>query len=434
MKSVENALLMSCRSPYLDDAKVYPPLGILYLKSAVEQELPGVNIDIRDDYDLDDPSIFKPYDLIGISVMTPQREESLKILNAIKKHYPNKQVAIGGPHALHYFSDVMKEKYDYVVPKDGQRSLIRIIKGEADRMEFDSMNAGEWASQPRPDRTSDKAREFLLTYHYNVKGRKAGTMLTATGCPMVCTFCEDAGTTVRWSPLDKLKDEMDDLLNLGYRGVYLFDDLFAINMKKVEPIARELKKRDLIYRCNGQANFFTKWGDEFAKLLGETGCQEIAFGHETGSQKILDNINKKTLVEQNYKSIEYAKKYGIKVKSFLMIGLPGETRETIKDTETFIKTAGMDDFQLAIYYPYKGTKIRDAIDSGFDIQDITFEKEGLGAYGQKGGKTESVVRTKELSSSDLLEIRDNLVMKYQPKSHKMMWFHDTHLTSEPEYE
>lgn len=395
--------------------------------------MPNVNVDLIDEYDLTKPEIFEPYDLIGISVMTPQREESLNILNTIKKHYPNKKVAIGGPHALHYFRDVCNEKYDYVVPKDGQRSIIKILKDQTPKVDFDSMNAGEWAEQPKPDRTSDKARKFLLSYNYNLNGRKSGTMLTATGCPMVCRFCEDAGTTVRWSPLDKLKSEMDDLIDLGYKGVYLFDDLFAINMKKVEPIAQELKKRDLIYRCNGQANFFTKWGEDFAKLLAETGCQEIAFGHETGSQKILDSINKKTSIEQNYRSIEYAKKHGIKVKSFLMIGLPGETKETIADTEKFIQTGGMDDFQLAIYYPYKGTKIRDAIDNNENTQDLFFVKEGLGAYGQKGGKSESVVRTKELSSEDLLRIRDELVNKHHPNSHKQMWFHDIHLTSQSEY-
>lgn len=430
-------LLMSLRSPYLDDEKIYAPLGLLYLKSAVDKELPEFKVDLADEYDLSDLSKFEKYEYIGLSIMTPQRQEALNVLNAIKSKYPNKKIIAGGPHVLHYMNEVKKAGFDYLVPRDGQRSLVKILKGEADAVEFDSMDPGEWARQPRPDRTSKEAKEFLSTYHYKLNGKNAGTMLTATGCPMTCSFCEDAGTAVRWSPLDKLIQEMDDLVNLNYDGVYLFDDLFAININKVKPIAKELQKRNLIYRCNGQANFFTKWGEDFAKLLSETGCYEIAFGHESGSQKILDNINKKTKVEQNYKSIEYAKKHGIKVKSFVMLGLPGENLDTIKETEEFLKNGGMDDFQLAIYFPYRGTKIRDSIDMGINGMDLFVEAEGLGAYGQKGGSTESTIRTKALSSEQLLKIRDELVKKYKPESHLNKWkndkFYDTQLNSNVEY-
>ena len=437
--SLSKLLLMSLRSPYIDDEKIYPPLGILYLKSAVEQK--GIEVDITDDYDLSKPESFYPYNWIGLSVMTPQREEAMNVLNTIKKHYPWKKVIIGGPHAKHYLSDVMKQPFDFIVPHDGQRSLVKILTGKAERVEIDKMNKTDWANQPRPDRISDKAREFLSTYHYTLQGRKAGTILTATGCPEQCSFCEEAMTAVRWSSIDNLKREMDDMLSLGYKGAYLFDDLFAIAMPTITPILKELKSRDLIFRCNGQARYFTKWGEDFAKLLSENGCKEIAFGHETGSQKILDNIRKRTTTQQNYDSIKFAKKYGINVKSFILLGLPGEDWTSLRETERFIQTAGMDDFQCAIYYPYKGTQIRDAIDKldktgnrqSLDLQIIG---EGLGAYGQKGGSTEAVVRTEALSQQELLQFRDYLVDTYKPKSHQEHWkdkSRDIHLVSQSEY-
>ena len=167
-----------------------------------------------------------------------------------------------------------------------------------------------------------------------------------------------------------------------------------------------------------------------AKLLADHGCFEIAFGFESGSQKILDNIKKRTTVEMNYKAVEWAKKHGIYVKGFVMLGLPGENLDTVRETERFISTSGMDDFQLALYYPYRGTQIRDNLEKGLD--DLKFEGEGLGAYGQKGGSTESVVRTSALSSQQLLQIRDDLVRKYKPQSHINKWkdedkMFDTHL-------
>lgn len=249
-----------------------------------------------------------------------------------------------------------------------------------------------------------------------------------------CAFCEDARTTARWTPLSLIQEELDDIIELGYKGIYLFDDLFAIAMPKVKPICEEIRKRGLIYRCNGQANFFTKWGEDFAKMLADSGCVEMAFGHESGSQTILDNVIKRTKVEQNYKSVEYAKKYGIKVKSFLMLGLPGETYETIKATEEFIKNSGIDDFQLAVYMPYKGTQIRDAIDKGenIDLQLIPKGQDGeiTGAYGIRGGNTSYEVRTSALSAEELESERERLVNKYKPQSHMVGRtdnFFDSHL-------
>jgi len=782
--SAKSILLTSMRSPYLDSDRTYPPLGLLYLKSYLNQF--GINVGLEDEFDFDSPEKYESFDAFGASVMTPQRQSSLDFLNFCKKNYKGKPVVIGGPHAKHYLDDVTKEDWDYIVPFDGQRSLLRILMGSAERIDYDFLSKTDWASMPRPDRTSIEAMELLSRYNYSLGDRRSTTMLTALGCPercfdketeiytnsgwkkfcnlldedkvltynkdtkfvefetpirrieyhykgsmisvkngsldMVltpnhqnfcntndgaykgrsfffedadelmrlgktqqriflkgcagnndqrdtviigslkfkavpffkflgyylaegycpkddsgiwiyqsekskyfediihtikelgfkpfivnrenskaiifkkrelhdylaklgrswekyvpqdllqynteclsslidglfngdgttnyfptrsnnkplrkfrttsknladdvqyitfllgkaahiniihqkdrmirdtkilashsrvcydvgipissakavvmgshvsevnyddkvycvetkngiilvrrnnkvvlssnCKFCEDAQTAVRWSNIETIRDELDDIMRLGYGGVYIFDDLFAIALKMITPICNELKKRDLIYRCNGQARYFN---EEFAKLLSDTGCYEIAFGAETGSQKILDSIEKRTTVEMNYKFVELCKKYDIICKAFLMIGLPGETYETIAETERFIRNAQPDDFQLSIYYPYKGTKLRDAIDRGEDNFDLSFSGEGLGAYGQKGGSTESVVRTAALSSAELLAERDRLVRMYKPESHTNKWetqpgtdhFFDTHLKSKVEYD
>ena len=83
---------------------------MLYLKSAVEKET-DVEVDLMDDYDLTKPEVFEPYDMVGLSVMTPQREEALNVLHTIKRKYPNKMVIIGGPHAKHYKDEVEKHQH-----------------------------------------------------------------------------------------------------------------------------------------------------------------------------------------------------------------------------------------------------------------------------------------------------------------------------------
>jgi len=270
----------------MDDDRIYPPLGIMKLEASISKYMPEIKVSITDDYSLENPEIFEEYDVIGLSVMTPQREEARNIRDTIKDRWPDKDVIIGGPHARHYFMDVMKEtEWDYVVPQDGDRAILKILKGTDERIHTDYMTKEEWSALPKIDRL--KHEYFLRGYNYTLDGKDSTTMLTATGCPEKCTFCEDAMTAVRWTPIETIREELDDIVELGYKGVYIFDDLFAIAMPKVKPIAEALKERDLIYRCNAQARYFTKWGEDFAKLLSDTGCYEIAFGAETGSQKIL---------------------------------------------------------------------------------------------------------------------------------------------------
>lgn len=427
MQSIKNLLLLSCRSPFLDDSKVYCPLANLYLKSYVNQHLPGVHVVVGDDdYDLTLASV-EPFDAIGISIATPQRFEALTLARLIKERWPDKIVIAGGPHVKHYCDEMLQLRvFDYLVPFDGEKSLTRIVAGKATgRVVSDVLTRTEVLSQPRPDRKSANAVSVLRRYSYHLAGRSATTMMTARGCPEQCSFCEDAMTSVRWSSLGNIKDELNDIYRLGYGGVYIFDDLFAISLSKIRPICEEMHRLDLVYRCNAQARYFTKWGDEMARLLADTGCCEVAFGAESGSQKILDNVRKRCTVEQNYKTVQYAKKHGLIIKAFILLGLPGETWETLAQTEEFIRNAGFDDFQCAVYMPFRGTQIRSAIEKG-GLVDLIIRPAGIdgevtGAYGTIGGNTAYEVSTSALSSEDLRTFRDYLVMRYRPSSHKRRW-------------
>lgn len=416
--------LVSCRSPFLDDDRIYPPLGLLYLRSAVAAQAPGTEIAVIDEYDLEDLGQFADADMIGVSVMTPQRHEAEQLAAAIRKRWPGKLLIAGGPHVRHYGAGMAGEPWDYLAGGDGERVLPAIVRQEAvPRVTRDQIPRQELAAMPRPDRLGEAA--FLKNYSYTLAGLASTTMMLGRGCPMACKFCEDARTLTRWTSLVNAEAELDDIVSLGYRGVYLFDDLFAINLGKCQPYLDLLKVSGLRFRCNVHARFMTAG---FAAALADAGCAEAAFGAESGSQQILDRIDKKTTVAQNYDCVRHCKDAGITVKAFLMIGLPGETRATVAETERFIMTSGIDDAQIAIYYPYKGTALREEMDSGTSA-DLAFEGEGLGAYGQRDLGTDSVVRTPELSSEDLVAIREDLIRTYRFASHtgRQDHFFDSHL-------
>ena len=416
--------LVSCRSPFLDDDRIYPPLGLLYLKAAVQAAVPGTDVDVVDEYDVTDPRRFADADVIGISVMTPQRAEADSLAKVIRSWWPGKKLIAGGPHVKHYGTSMDTGLYDYLVGSDGERVLPQILRGqEVPYRTYDQIPRQELAAMPRPDRLGEAA--FLAQYHYELAGLPSTTMLLGRGCPMACKFCEDARTLTRWTSLANAEAELDDILALGYAGVYLFDDLFAINLGKCQPYLDLLKASGLRFRCNVHARFMTAG---FAEALADAGCVEAAFGAESGSQAMLDRMDKKTTVAQNYACVRHCNAAGIAVKAFVMIGLPGETRATIADTEKFISTSGISDAQIAIYYPYKGTAFRAEMDSGA-ARDLIFEGEGLGAYGQRNLGTDAVVRTPELSSADLVAIREAMIRRYRFRSHvgPQDNFFDSHL-------
>ena len=428
MKPVRSIVLLTCRSPFLDDSKIYCPLANLYLKAYLNAHVPGVQVVLGDDeYDVENIDGLEPFDAVGISIMTPQRDQALRLAALVRQRWPDKTIIAGGPHVKHYLAELLAEPvYDYLVPLDGERALSTILTGRAtSRVVHDSLTKQEVLDQPRPDRSSANAIEVLRRYTYALADRSATTLMTARGCPEQCTFCEDAMTQVRWSSVANIAGELDDIVNLGYRGVYIFDDLFAMSETKIRPICECLAARDLRYRCNAQARYFTRRGEDMARLLSSTGCYEIAFGAESGSQTILDNVRKRCTVAQNYQTVAFAKKHGIVVKAFMLLGLPGENWETLSDTEAFIRDSGIDDFQCAVYMPFKGTQIRDAIDKGavIDLTPAPGGQDGdvTGAYATKGGNSACEVRTHALSSADLRAFRDYLVGKYRPESHRTKW-------------
>jgi radical SAM superfamily enzyme YgiQ (UPF0313 family) len=170
---------------------------------------------------------------------------------------------------------------------------------------------------------------------------------------------------------------------------------------------------------------------QMMELLSDSGCIEIWFGAESWSQKILDNVNKRNKIEQNYEFVRLCNEFWIKVKAFLMMGLPGEDHDTIKETESFLsflvsntfenkfwKTI-TNDFDITVYFPYKGTKIRDSIDNHEWIYDISIDSDTIGQsdwyYKWKGGSWEIAVSTKVLSKEEIHTYKDEMYAKYKEK-------------------
>lgn len=462
----KKVLLTSLDSPFLDSQYVFPYLGILYLAAVAadvgmrvryintRQEYFNKNIlsesdfFYTDEFDMNNIDQYEDIDIIGISCMTPQGDQAYRIRKALKNKYPNKMIILGGPHAKYYLDECKKEGFDVIVAGDGERIFRDLLIGDIDSLSSNlDLQSSEDSLIFQDYLTKDEMNEFpipyreksyLDKYNYLLQGAKATTLVNSRGCPMGCAFCEDRRTQGRWFSPSHFEEEIQTIVENGINAIMIFDDLFTISPKKLQPYAEILKKfhkkKSLIYRCFGHAKIITDY-PEILDLLRESGCVEIGFGAESASQEILNTVYKGNKVEEMHACVENTIRAGIRIKAFFMIGLPGETKETFQETYNFIeryrtKYPDSFDFDLAVFFPYKGTLIGDTVrlPEGEKITlhnqkiDHTFFKirlkEGLswkevdsgnyGAYKKKGGESDVVIETYDWEKEMLLLSADQI--------------------------
>ena len=170
-----------------------------------------------------------------------------------------------------------------------------------------------------------------------------------------------------------------------------------------------LKGLDIIYRCFIRSDTVDR---SILEKMHSSGCVEVGMGVESGSQRILDMVRKGETVEQSMKVIKLCHELGIRVKAFFIIGLPGENKESIRETMKFLEEVDLDDLDITIYIPYPGSHIykdREKFDIRFtDDYEHAWYKGKPGAY-------KPIVSTSSFSSEEIGKIRDELEVKYKKR-------------------
>ena len=414
---MRDLLLVSLRDPYMDSDRVMPPLGIMSLHAYLTER--GFIVDMTNDIGGLHIMELRNYRYIGISCMTPQKAQAEDVLNVVKTYCPDTQVIIGGPHPEFYLDECMKLPYQHIVIGDGEIPLHKILSSNSKDTGIPkvwSIIGGDLDSLPLPTRT----KEFLSDYEFLIQGLDSTTILTAKGCPNRCAFCESASSDVRFFPAKHIEQQIQQCLDLGYQAIQFYDDLFAISMGRVRELCNIIKKFDIKFRCCGHARTLTQ---EMAELLSDAGCIEMSYGAETGSQKILNAVNKRTTVAQNHNFYKICNSVGIKAKAFMIAGLPGESWDTICDSADFVEALLKDtftnfegrqitnDFDVSIYYPYRGTHIRDHIDQ-YDLKIDLAKTQGF--FKGIGGLSECAVSTSNMTSHDIMQAQKDMVFMYKP--------------------
>lgn len=356
------ALVMP-RSTFLELPMVFQPLGLFYLAARLESL--GHSCDF---YDLNvDDFPEDVYDQIWVSATSPQMQE-IKRVGHILSRYQAKSV-LGGASVWANPDSCRGLGYDLIVSgeSDSPESMDAILNHLTWRYNTDPhltvpITAGlDWVLPP-VRRWSRKYTSQLT----NLDGEKVDctTMFTSRGCPLECAFCESGRHGVIWDrltryePLEVVEEQIAQSKELDYNALAYYDDILPLNKKRTHKILELHQKYDMIWRCFLRSDIINNQGGyDYLKDMRDGGLVEIFVGVESASNEIKKNITKKTFIEQDSNIIRWCKDLGIRCKVSLIMGLPGESQETINETLKWVLEHRPDRVQWGRLIPFPGTPL-----------------------------------------------------------------------------
>jgi anaerobic magnesium-protoporphyrin IX monomethyl ester cyclase len=365
------------------DDRVFPSLGLLKVGAVLEEagyavehiDLSGVDNfeDVVRDYVRSalDHHISVCDLVFAITATTPQIPAAISIRSVLQG-----KTIIGGPHATllnaaakrgneraQVALRVLLGTFDTVVCGDGELAIFRALR-EYGLIDADNPQSELWMSSKKFTESPWPARHLvdLESYHYSIEGERAVHIIGQLGCPMSCVFC--AGRNSPMLRRMRLRDPSNivaEIVHLhekyGYKGFNFFDD--EVNINKLLPellygLRKAAEDRGIEWRLRGfiKAELFT---EEQAHLMYEAGFRWILIGFESGSDRILANIEKRATRAQNTAAMDLAHKHGLKVKALMSIGHAGESDETVRATYDWLLETKPDDLDVTVITPYPGS-------------------------------------------------------------------------------
>jgi radical SAM superfamily enzyme YgiQ (UPF0313 family) len=371
-------------SPYLKTPLAFPSLGLLYISSYLKVH--GVKTDF---YDLTGgkelPDI--EADIIGFSCQITQFQEVQKLSKRCKG-----KLVIGGAFPTHTHCEGF-----YNIQGEGEEAFLQYILGEEkDLKHIDPNFFPDWEAID------------LKRYGYSLEGKRCINLMTKRGnCPFHCTFCakqETGKSPLRFRTIGNILEEIHYLRDKGFEALAIYDDDVLINKKRDYELFSEIKKLGMPYRCMTRTDLATK---EDLQMLKATGCAEVAIGVESADPYIHNVVcNKGTTIEQDTQFVMNCKEIGLRVKTYLIIGLPSESLESAMKTKMWIKETRPDNFDISIFTPYLGSYIyshKNEFDINWDEEEL--KKIWFSGEAQYGS---CAVRTTKLSSNGILRLKEIL--------------------------
>jgi radical SAM superfamily enzyme YgiQ (UPF0313 family) len=414
---------------------LYYPIWLAYATAIVEEkyktrlvDAPAWNWEKKDV--VTDVKKFKP-DLIVMDSSFPSLNNDIAVGEELKKEYPNSINVLVGPPTSQFPETILKSKgidivarweYDFTL-----KELAQVIeKGK-------SLNGVAGISYKKngkiihnPDREFSSSEDLdaipfvskVYKEHLDIKDYFLGSSLypevqifTGRGCPAMCTFCSWTqtltGRKYRFRSIENVIEELrwiqDNLPEV--KEVFFEDDTFTIDKKRVASFADEYKKEglDIVWACNARANL----DYDTMKKMKDANCRLLIVGYESGSDEMLKRMKKGITVKQILEFSKNARKAGLLVHGDFVIGLPGETKETIEKTKNIINETKPDILQVSVASPFPGTEFYEWCRKGGYL--LT---EDPNEYLDEEGHQKAIISYPALSNEEMTKEVDNILKSY----------------------
>jgi anaerobic magnesium-protoporphyrin IX monomethyl ester cyclase len=358
--------------------KPYPPLGLLYICSHLRQK--GFDVDVFDSTFSSREDLFRYLrserpGILGIYANLMTRKNVVEILAVARE--ANWRTIVGGPEPGAYTLEYLQAGAEFVVMGEGELTMEELLSAllanapkhatqipglvfldEAGVLRQTAARAqiGNLDAQPWPARDAIDIPRYVKTWR-DAHGQGSVSFITARGCPFKCRWCSHQvfGQTHRRRDPKLVVDEVEWLLHTYSPDmVWAADDVFTIHHGWLREYASEMNRRGLRipFECITRADRFNP---EVADLLAGLGCFRVWIGSESGSQRILDRMERGVRIEQVQQATDLCRSRGIQSGMFLMWGYEGEELSDIEATVEHVKRSQPDIFFTTVAYPIKGT-------------------------------------------------------------------------------
>jgi radical SAM superfamily enzyme YgiQ (UPF0313 family) len=376
-----NTILVYPQLELVETQITIPPYSVLFIADyLINKKVNAKIFDLRFDTAsqvLDAISETEP-EYVGVSVMTgPQIFHALNISKSIKDEFKEIKIVWGGIHSTILPAQTLQnDLIDMVIRGEGEKSFYELVSGEPkSQIKGLSLKKGKTILHNPPSELlkSSEINELNIPWDLmnpqNYIKNNNFNMITSRGCPFKCSFCYNALFNNVWRgwTTEKCIVELNKVLDFGVKKINFYDDNFYANIKRVKSLFNYFKEHGIEWKAELRVD---RLNYSLAKEAKDHGCNQMLFGAESGSLRVLNILNKNISIDDIIRSAEITKNLDITADYSWMIGIPGETKKDIKKTITLIKSVKKInpdcEFSIKILFPYPKTLIYDqALELGF---------------------------------------------------------------------
>ncbi|MBF0294901.1 MAG: cobalamin-dependent protein [Magnetococcales bacterium] len=333
----------------------------------------------------------RQFDLVGMSVFTPTYKSALYVATLVKQHLPHCTLMVGGPHPTLHPGDLLKhspeidlecigeaeETVAAVIPALANRSALRDVEGIAFRDENGVVVNKRRSQIKNLDSVPHPIRNIFPIHDYRYlpgqfHKKPIMPMLTSRGCPFRCTFCEDRvlwEKKCRFRSANDVCDEIEELIaDFKVKEIKFFDDTFSASKHRTVMLCEEILRRKIkiIWRICTRVDCVDA---ELMALMYKAGLRSINFGIESGSNMILQKMNKGFTTDTARKAVAISRNAGVEVKASFILNYPGETEATIQETLDFVRDLDLDFVGFNLFNPWMGVEMKQYVEENYPLNE-----------------------------------------------------------------